>query len=149
MAQEFSVLGLILDLLIPILYHRFNMSATNNEEISEILHMMVKETTKIIEGLRKEQTDPSALHAEFIARYIGFLCYRALAAPAQDSVGKDAISNEEAFLYVSKNFSNCKVLVQESVSAGVSAALRKYSGKEVEYICKLTTVPAGDSKKTC
>lgn len=80
-----------------------------------------------------------------LASYIGTLVYQALSY--KDKSGK--MSKKDLYDLTANNFKNIKTNIQEAVASGFTGAMSTYSGKQVDYYCKLMVVPPAINKEPC
>lgn len=103
---------------------------------------LVTETYKLIDA---QGAISSKIAIMFLARFVGTLLYRSLAAPSPDSCKtKEAKSN-----FTLQNFAKVKAAVQEAIAAGFSGAMHTYVGEPMEYYCQVKPVGPPVNKEPC
>lgn len=61
-------------------------------------------------------------------------------------IPKDPCSKEELYKFTENNFVTAKYNIQEMIAGAFSQALTLYSGKKVDYTCKVEPTPSGNTK---
>lgn len=101
-------------------------------EQEQFVNEIVLETQRILESKSPKNAE---MYRNFLAKFIGMMVYRSLEANPEVK-----LTNDQLFKFKSKNFLNMKTLVSDVVAAAMGGAMRKFSGKDIEYYCQIKTV---------
>lgn len=107
---------------------------------------LVDEMCKIFNAQEasKGQDYARTLIAYMVSGIIASSIHRALISKPPGEITK-----QEAYDYVSGNFKQMKVSIQEAVAVGFEVAMMEYTKQPVEYYCQVKTVPNQMNQKVC
>ena len=120
---------------------------TNEEWKEKFAKHLLAVTFKCIEEEEKARGVEFAdgLAVSFVAGFTGALIYHILNRQHPDNTKV----KKELYNFVSTNYSDIKLKVENAVAAGFTGALSSYSGKQVEYYCQVKVVPEPANTLAC
>lgn len=116
----------------------------DSEIVMRVSEHLVKENFRVLDlqKVKYGKTLSDRMTTHFIACFVGAAIHKVL----QDCP-ENIKTVEGRFKHVKKNFGAIKLSVQESIAAAFSAAMGEFTGKNIEYYCRITVVGEPANKK--
>lgn len=120
------------------------MKATNDldfyaEHMVEVMQNMLEAQAKT---LGNEFSKNVAV--KFVEKFISVFVYKTLAEKSSK-----ANTPQDKFQHAYKNYANVKYSLQEAIGLAFGASFYAFSGREVDYMCRIQAVPEAPTKEFC
>lgn len=109
----------------------------------QISSVLAHETIKLLKAQFPKESDYRLITQIFLSKYTAQIVYETLSEAAPP----DCTDLNKRYELTADKFKTVKASVQDAVSAAFSGAMRKFSGKEVDYFCQIKTVPPVANKE--
>lgn len=107
---------------------------------------LLKENLKMLDMIEEKRGVGTvrAIVLNFLCSFIGNLVYRTLIEQPANLHDKS-----DRYDYAEQNFKDIKLEICESVSVGFTAGVKHFSGKNVDYFCKLSVIGDPVNREPC
>lgn len=123
----------------------FLVSNMNFEQWADkVTDGMIRETFKAVKEQNRDASFSQHALSLFLAKYVGNLLFKVLNDPLPKG-----LTNEEQYERKHQQYVEIKTRVLEAVAAGFSSAMRSYSGKNLDFYCKIEDVTRSANKEPC
>lgn len=120
-----------------------NPTPMSELEVEQFAHFLTADTMGFINQNAVGVELEAALH--FLSMFVGHLVYQAL-TNKPDTAG---YSQEEEVDYAFKSYKNMKENIEGALAMGFKGAMETFSGKNSDFYCQVTPVPAPINKRPC
>lgn len=115
-----------------------------NNWVLEFANFIAQESLKLVETTGKPKKLVKELSLKLLHFYVKSIIKNSLTEYTNLNLDK-----KDAYDFTIKNFTDVKFQIQGEVAMAFEAAAREFSGRSIDYYCKISAIPDPINKEAC